>query len=286
MLTLVEFTPIEGSGPGLPIPVTDSDPDAPLVVRDVQGLGPADATIDAQSLSAQDGEFFVGSHIGKRNIVLTLGLNKITEGWNLIYGWMMPKSLVALRLTTNDRPIVTIHGYVETIAANKFSQDPEAVISIICPKSDFIGTEIFTEIGDAEETAPTPTDIQYDGLVNAPLRFTIRSGTGYFGDLFIEHTNTTVGTPVWRGMLLNDIVLPAGYEVLLDTTPGNKTIEMYPVIPDVDFPPVANNLLWAMDDQSIWPTLWPGANQIRVRTPGDAGIRGWSLDYSERFGGI
>ena len=47
----------------------------PLQILNIDGLGPVDASILSTPYATLDGETYVGSSVGKRNITLTLGLN-------------------------------------------------------------------------------------------------------------------------------------------------------------------------------------------------------------------
>ncbi len=100
MLTKVEvFGPVP-----LILPLGEGETNTdPIQIRDVQGLGPVKANVNTSPFGSFDGEAYTGSSVGKRNIVLTLGLNpnwkdqSITSLRQLLYTYFMPKRAVTLR---------------------------------------------------------------------------------------------------------------------------------------------------------------------------------------------
>jgi hypothetical protein len=221
LLTSVEVVPPLGASfEGLVMPVQGSSPDDPIFVRNVEGLSPVDAEVNSQGYGQVDGEYYVGSRVGKRNIVLTLGLNVVDVSLPIIYAYFKTKNGVTLKFNVDGWPNapVYIDGFVETCTYNHFVQDPEVQVSILCPKPNLHKAEV-------EVT----------------------------GDKTFH----------WSSVQ------------------GKKAAEALPA--DVDNP--YNGLLYAMDNNSFWLTLWPGDNYFRVRTPGNEAYD-WTLRYSEQFGGI
>lgn len=114
----------------------------PIQIRDISGLEPVKAEIISIP-SNQDGELFQHARVGKRNIVLKLGLNPnwvdqtMSSLRRILYNHFPPKASRTLRFYSDDMPVVEIGGYVESLEPNMFSQDPEIQVSIICLKPNF-----------------------------------------------------------------------------------------------------------------------------------------------------
>ena len=120
MLTNVAVVPPPGAfWSELDIPVL-SDNSGGVFIEKVDGLEPVSAEITTNGYNEQDGEFFVGSRVPKRNVVLHLIMGNrdltVSQVRRNLYGYFMPKMSVTLRLDFSDRDSVLIDGYVESQA--------------------------------------------------------------------------------------------------------------------------------------------------------------------------
>jgi hypothetical protein len=121
--------------------INPSDSDL-FEVRNIDGLGPVKADVNTTPRSTP-GVSFVGTNVGGRNIVLTLGLNPDWDNWTFsrlrrfLDKFFMPEQHIRLVLETMEFSPVEISGYIESNEPNMFSKDPEHQISIICPGSVF-----------------------------------------------------------------------------------------------------------------------------------------------------
>ncbi len=66
MLTRIEI--INPRVPTLLLPLSNLGVE-PIQIRNVEGLGPVKASVNTQPFGSVDGESYVGSNVGKRNIV-------------------------------------------------------------------------------------------------------------------------------------------------------------------------------------------------------------------------
>src|SRR5207237_9846021 len=76
------------------------------------------------------------------NIVLHMVLESgrdqsVSDLRRKLYGYFMPKLPVTLQFDFTDRDSVNISGYAEDYQGDRFSQDPNAQVSIICPMPNF-----------------------------------------------------------------------------------------------------------------------------------------------------
>lgn len=286
MLTTVEvITPFSGV-PVLTIPVINPDDDAPLKVRNITGLEPVTAVVSTKNYSQQDGEFYLGSSVPKRNIVLTLGMNanrgseSVNEARDLIYGYFMPKTQVTLRFTTDHMPQVQIDGYVESAVPNRFSDDPETVISVICPQPNMVGVDVQTVSGLADAD-PEWTEFVSRGNLTSGYNMRIHAeGDALLSLIVVE--NTSPITDVVRQLLISQSLYAIDSQVEINSTQGDKRI-------DYIRPSIARaSLLKLFGAGSLWPYVVPGANRMRVvmPTPGEGTPRPWEMTYVEQYGGI
>lgn len=255
----------------------------PLQIRNIEGLGPVKANILTTPYATYDGELFTNSSVGKRNIVMTIGLNpnwvdqSIESLRALLYDFLMPKMPVELNFFTTHMPTssVSIDGYVESFETNIFSKDPEVQVSIVCPNADFLSNVVSllsNQTVDADGASPAIID--YNGTV--PTGFDVNIITS------VARPSYTGSFVVWKTDAVQDALyfigtVNATNTIHVSTRPGSKIVEQLTS-------GVSTNLLASVTDISTWPKLLPGSNSITVA----ATLAGqlWSISYRERFGGI
>jgi hypothetical protein len=263
--------PLLGSGPS-----TD-----PIQIRQITGLGPVKASVNTSPYGSIDGESYIGSSVGKRNIVLTLGLNpdwinqSMSSLREQLYAYFMSKQMVTLRFFSDTIPTCEIIGYVESFEPNIFSKDPEIQISIICPMPDFIAVDIITVTGVVGD-GTTDTDITYVGTV--PTGFVLEvvssvANTAYTGSLLIVNK-----TP-FPQILNIQATIDSTKFFKLSTIRGQKYVQNIVIIDGV-----ITNLLNQISPEMMWPQLEPGLNEFGVVA--DESGQTWTLKYYPRFGGL
>jgi hypothetical protein len=256
----------------------------PLQIRGIDGLEPVKASIGTSPFGSLDGEFYTGSSVGKRNIVMTLGFNPdwinhtVSSLREKLYGYFMPKQPVTLRLFRDDGPAVEIDGFSEGCTQNIFSRDPEMQISVICPLPDFVAVSPSVLEGVAQ---PNPVSTDFTVVGNIPtsvlLEVTANAAdtTTYDGKVTFERKTLAPGVEIFT---VTGTVGP-GIDLRIDSKRGDKSAL-------VDFGPENTNILNSMTAGSVWPRLTPGTNKIRVLLDAGAIDRHWKLTYFDRFGGL
>lgn len=299
MLTTVTVVPPSGAfWSPLAIPVLAPD-NGGVFIEKIDGLEPVAAEITTNGYNEVDGEFYVGSRTPKRNIVLHTIMEardtSISDVRRNLYGYFMPKMNVVLQFDFTDRDPVQIQGYVESFEGDRWSQDPDAAISIICPMPNFVSVEEFEVTGESTYLDPPPlTDVLNEGdrMVGFQLWIANDSGVDFSGDIHIERLieGSTPGEYFSTQKLwLEGVNLPAGMldYVYVETNQGKKVVQL--VNPSVD-PDDISNLLGIMTDDSSWPVLWAAMNKFRVVTTNTTGWSGnhldWTLKYHWEYGGV
>lgn len=252
-----------------------------IQIRDIEGLGPVKAAINTTQLGSFDGELYNGSSVGKRNIVLTLGLNpfwthqSMASLRGMLYAYFMVKQLVRLQFVSDHLPTVQIDGYVESFEPNMFSKDPEIQISVICPKPNFVASESTEITGIVATTIDTPTEIDYVGTVEAGFSLEVVSSVAnpsYTGDLIVRNN-----APFDQVFTVEDVTIDITQYYRLNTKRGKKRVQSV----DASAP---SSLLNSISDDSVWPALQPGTNLFSVIS-GEAG-QDWIMTYFAEFGGL
>jgi hypothetical protein len=268
-----------------PIDVTDGDASSdPIQIRNIDGLGPVPAAINTSQYGSIEGEFYNGSTKGKRNIVMTVGLNpnwanQTMEGLRqLLYSYFMTGNEVTLRITSTHMATVEITGYVETFEPNMFSKDPEMQISIICPQPALIAvaaTVVTGVVGALPDV--DPTIINYQGTEDCGFVLDVTDLGGASPDLNGE-LRFAIGY-VTQKLFITDAIVDSTHFFRVSTVQGDKYVHEITIPGGVE-----TSVLGTQVPGSAWMQLEEGANQFRVMSeaPGQA----WSLQYYARYGGI
>lgn len=255
--------------------------DDPVIIRDIDGLGPVKADISTIPSGTSRGETYQGSSANKRNIVLTLGLN---PNWStqtmsslrqLLYGYFMTEEWCKLRFFSDELPTTDIEGYVESFEPNIFSQDPEIQISIVCPKPDFIDIDASIFKG-AVDLGENQFQFNYDGTVSSGLELRVDrtlARPAYFGPVTVAVQNAK-GT---RAITVDPVTIDTTRSYKMSSVQGRKRVQYESLINGE-----TTNLLKIKSGE--WPQLEPGENLLTVSAnqPGQA----WTLAYFNRFGGL
>lgn len=283
MLTRVEVFSSNPSAPELPLGGLFPNDD-PVQVRSIDGLGPVKAEVSSTGFATGRGELFQGSSIGKRNIVMNLGLNPDwAEGQSMsilrqqLYRYFLPEAWTKLRFFSDHLPVVDIEGIVESFEPNMFSQDPEVQVSVLCHKPDFIEADAIIYDGIVDD-GTAELEFEYTGTV--PTGFELRvdrtvANPSYSGDLTI-----TVKAPESPQILeMEDITVDTLKYFKMSSVRNAKRVQNIALADGA-----ATNLLSKMTPESVWPELNPGINVISVGAleTGQA----WTLAYFNRFGGL
>lgn len=258
---------------------------SPFQIHDVSGLGPVTASINTAELGEIDGEAEIGASVGKRNIVIKVGLypdesagQSIASLRMMLYTYFMPKTKIRLRLHSDHMPIVQINGTVESIDPSLFSKEPEYTISVICTFPDFLDvspTEFSgVTIGTGEDS---PILINYSGNKQTGFLLVVDATDAaptHDGDIVVN-----LLSPAGSGTMLINTVIDDSHELQVKTVVGEKFVHSnYPGSSSFD------NILGSLSIGSAWLQLYYGENwfQVKSETPGQA----WKLSYFSRFGGM
>lgn len=132
-------------GETLVLPLNDFSKSG-IVITNVEGIGPVEATINTTDYAALDGGFFNSSRVNNRNIVMTLRpmeLPTVEETRHKIYRFFPVKRQVKIEVITDTRDVVAI-GYVESADPVIFSKEEEVEVSIICPDPYFYSASYYS----------------------------------------------------------------------------------------------------------------------------------------------
>lgn len=302
MLTNVVWVPPVGIEHA-EFPMSLFTPDANgMFIDHIDGLGPVDDNISTKPFGSGDGEYFVGRHRGKRNIVLHFGFE--SRGYDVAAArdalirtfYTVGDTMFFLRFEFDDKDPVIIGGYLETTESDLFVSDPEGQLSIICPRPNFVATEIKTATG-VTDNDPALIDLENEGNREVGFGVKIIPDSGiedHFADDLIYETKiatsvvgvfNTFNTLHVRGWTQDlDEPMVAGEEWWLDTRVGRKRIYIKdPATGD------ERNSMRGMTSDSRWPKIYPGTSKFSIRIPYWAqGVhtQEYTVYWQDEFGSI
>lgn len=277
MLTKVQTYSTWASAQALPLDSSGRAETDLIQVRNIAGLEPVKATINLSPYGSVDGGSMIGRRVDTRNIVLTLHPNPDWDIWTftslrkLLYKYFMPKSLVRLVFYSDDIPPVEIYGYVEDFGANIFSQDPEFVLSVLCPDPYFTSVDPIVITGITVAEIAALQEIVYDGDIE----------TGF--NLVVDYnTNPTTNVKLKMNSTLFDVdcSVNAAMRFEMNSIPGSKYVRNVNLSTGAII-----NLLSKVKDGYTWPTLIPGKNYVLISSDDVVG-QTWTLTYFNRYGGL
>lgn len=253
------------------------DPISGIIVQEIDGLDPVNATIVFSSIATIPGSQYQSSQRENRNIILKLGLepNYITASVRdlrkQLQGIFMPKSEISFRFYLDDGSPVDISGRVESFEAPLFTPEPNATISVICFDPDFKAIAPVVITGNTVSTS-TETSVVYDGDIETGLTFVLsvnRSLSEF--TIYNRLPDNTVRTLDFQAPLV------AGDILTISTIPGSKSVIL-------TRSGMTNSLLYAMTPQSNWIQFFKGLNKVRVYATGAA--IPYEITYTTRYGGL
>lgn len=273
MLTTVEVRTNQGALLSLPLEdVTDG-----FVIQDISGLDPVQASVVSSSFATMDGEQYESSRRGKRNIVLTLGLEPdwatftVRQLRNRLYDFFMPKSDVSLRFFTEGEATVDISGKVESFTSALFTKEPTVSISILCFDPDFYDITP-GKFSSSSVATVTDTNVSYDGTIETGFLFRLlvnRSLTDF--TLYNRPQDGVLRSMPFAGALV------AGDVLEISTVPGAKHVSR---IQSGN----TKSMLYGLSPYADWIQLFPGDNQIRLSIAG--ATVPYTIEYTNKYGGL
>jgi hypothetical protein len=273
MITKVDVT----NGQGALLSLSLDDPSSGYLIEDISGLGPVKATIVTSSFAGVDGEPQQSTRRDGRDLTFKINFEPdyVTQTvWDLrqrLYGWFMTKAKVSLRFWMATGLYVDVDGTVETFDPEIFTDEPNATLTIRCPKPDFVDPNTVTFAGNTVATTVAST-INYAGSTDTGILFTLnvdRALTEF--SIFCTPSDGVTRKLTFISSLL------AGDVVKIQTIRGSKFVTLTRGT-------VNSSMLYAISPDSEWIELMQGPNQFRVYAVGAA--IPYTVSYTSKYGGL
>lgn len=268
MLTEIRF-----NAPGMTAIVIPLRSRGPYTVHFIDGLGPVSANIPITSYALSDGLSLGVPRVGKRNVVLTLGLRpsrqsgkSVADVREELLAQAFPGGRIFMTFMRGTKPALFWEGMVESADPPLFVEDPAIQISIL-GQPYFYGPEIVHEFTVLDGS---PQPIEYGGSV--PTGFFLRAFAKSNNYPAVRRVRTDKGGSISWGYSNY-----GGWAMTMDSRFGSKSIYGGVV--------AQQNVLGTIDEGSSWPELKTGLNNVSVSglDPSKVGQYDVQIKYRARF---
>lgn len=275
-----------------------------FVIKDIDGLGPVNASINLTELATLDGAIDNSARLGTRNIVMSLKFLEhptIEDTRLLSYKYFPVKRTIKFSIETDNR-ICYAEGRVEKNDPDIFSKDEGCQISIICSDPYFYSEEdnhlIFYGI-DPKFEFPFENNSLEDPLIEFGEIMNMTEGTIlYEGDAevgivinvyalgaaegFAVYNSRTreimsISDEKLRALMGSGII--AGDKITIDTTRGHKSITMLRN-------GQTTNILNALEKPLSWFKLVKGYNTFVYTASSGLEFLQFEISYKTMYEGV
>ena len=235
----------------LKIDLFDAEPEHGLIIRSIDGLGPAVATINTTELATNDGSLFNSARVENRNLVISFLFTnspQIEDARQRTYRYFPIKRTVKISIETDNRTVYAI-GQVESNEPDVFSEKEGCSISIICPDPYMYSEETHTTIFNGIEPVfefvyenPSVSEFltEFGSIENSNERVIYYEGESEVGMVMTIHAldeasditiynlltreHITIDTNKLKQLVGSGIVM--GDDIIISTVRGEKTAQL------------------------------------------------------------
>lgn len=256
------------------------------IIKDIDGLGPVKAEITSYDSSYDPGGVAISARDGQRNIIIRLGFNPRRGTGNTIsklrddlYSVLMPSSNVELSFTDDVKGVHIIQGVVESHEPVIFAEEPEVVVSVLCPNPYFK-----LDRPDIVYNVPTLTPFHETFVVpyagNVPTGFLFEVDVAYSTATFVQFTNRrgeALGMdPKWRV----EMAFSAGDHLMVSSIRNDRYVR-YRRGSNGPF----DAFRW-FSGTLIDMRLYPGENHLALHSINPGAVPNGKITYPQISGGL
>lgn len=203
--------------------------DSEYVIRNIEGLGPVNASINSVTMMNESGTVILGTHDNQRNVVITVEFapnyssnSTVTDLRRKISEFFYPRRVLELQFTTS-MGVMVVSGTVESITTNIFAKDPQVVISMICPDPYFrLQHEIPTAVVVADVSLYYFSH-RYSGSSMTGFEFEFEVAKDYTGSLgIVAHPRRDDDIQKYSRQMVANYQFKAGDLVKFSSVRGDK----------------------------------------------------------------
>lgn len=210
----------------------------PFTITTIEGLSPADATINTSESALLDGQKFNSSKVNMRTINLAFAIEKNAEANRLaVYKVIQSSKPITLNYQSSTLNVF-IEGYVQSINISHFEIKQIATVVIICPFPFFkAAQEMINELSSlismfhfpfASTEEPELVFGYVDPMINEVIS---NNGAVECGLTFELYAKSAVTNPKIYNYVTGDFIglnysMEAGDVITITTERGNKTVTL------------------------------------------------------------
>ena len=250
-------------------------------IRNIDGIEPVKADINTTNNASMNGIHINSAYQRSRNIVVTIGLypgnGKTLEDLRKQLYLNAPVGL-STRLSFDldeGGKYRLIEAVVESNEMNRFSKDPEQVISFICPDPYFTSSvETTYPVHGSDLT--TGYVVSYSGTAEAGFNFWFMLDSDIKAGGYFQVTNKAPygQSNTQRLSFATDVKVNAGQNAIaINSVPGDRRIIVH-----------TSSWLKALDNNHTWPMLRPGDNTLELDTKTSSLAYNAQVTFKERDG--
>lgn len=250
-------------------------------IRNIDGIEPVKADINTTNNASMNGIHINSAYQRSRNIVVTIGLypgnSKTLEDLRKQLYLNAPVGL-STRLSFDldeGGKYRLIEAVVESNEMNRFSKDPEQVISFICPDPYFTSSvETTYPVHGSDLT--TGYVVPYSGTAEAGFNFWFMLGSDIKAGGYFQVTNKAPygRSNTQRLSFATDVKVNAGQNAIaFNSVPGDRRIIVH-----------TSSWLKALANNHTWPMLRPGNNTLKLDTKTSSLAYNAQVTFTERYG--
>lgn len=250
-------------------------------IRNIDGIEPVKADINTTNNASMNGIHINSTYQRSRNIVVTIGLypgnGKTLEDLRKQLYLNAPVGL-STRLSFDldeGGKYRLIKAVVESNEMNRFSKDPEQIISFICPDPYFTSSVETTYPVDGSDLT-TGYVVPYAGTAEAGFNFWFMLGSDIKAGGYFQVTNKAPygQSNTQRLSFATDVKVNAGQNAIaFNSIPGDRRIIVH-----------TSSWLKALDNNHTWPMLRPGDNTLKLDTKTSSLAYNAQVTFTERYG--
>ena len=250
-------------------------------IRNIDGIEPVKADINTTNNASMNGIHINSAYQRSRNIVVTIGLypgnGKTLEDLRKQLYLNAPVGLsTSLSFDLDEGgKYRRIKAVVESNEMNRFSKDPEQVISFICPDPYFTSSvETTYPVHGADLT--TGYVVPYSGTAEAGFNFWFMLDSDIKAGGYFQVTNKAPygQSNTQRLSFATDVKVNAGQNAIaINSVPGDRRIIVH-----------TSSWLKALDNNHTWPMLRPGDNTLKLDTKTSSLAYNAQVTFTERYG--
>lgn len=242
----------------------------PMYEVEIEGLNPAQVSINTSAAAIGDGTLYNSSHISERNIVITLYLkNDIEKSRVNLYNYFMSNKVTRIFYKSSLLDVY-IDGYMESFEYKLFELGQKVQISMICPNPLFrsvnetstahsIVTDLFEFEMDIDEAG-----IEFSTcIMNEPFEV-YNAGSECGVMITMLFSGRKVDNPYIKNLTTGEILqinttITEDSSIVINTNSGEKSIFWKRGTSE-------KNILQLMDSNSSWIRLRKGMNMFEYGT--------------------